>query len=105
MANNLPKSCTNSTQAETKQSDVSAQDSYLVSTGQGHGSLSWDELLTARLVVLLGEPGSGKSSELKNRYRRARSSQQFAFFIELEQLVSRTVADVLSQEDRRHFLR
>jgi hypothetical protein len=60
------------------------------------GDLGWDRILEERLVVVLGEPGSGKSWEFRNRCAALRKSGAFAFSVELERLVSESFADVLS---------
>jgi len=51
--------------------------------------LGWDELLKERLVVVLGEPGSGKSWEFRRRCASLKEAGKPAFLIELERLVSR----------------
>lgn len=60
-------------------------------------TLGWDDLLKERLVIVLGEPGSGKSWEL--RWRSA--SVPHAFLIELERLVAGNL--VLSPADHQRF--
>lgn len=66
-------------------------------------SLSWKELLAERLVVILGEPGSGKTRELQQRVRQLRQEEQFAFFVPLERLRSQTLEAVLGPEEFQRF--
>lgn len=47
--------------------EESALRSYSLNWAWRHGSLAWDELLQHNLVVVLGEPGSGKTYELQNQ--------------------------------------
>ncbi|MDB5310312.1 MAG: hypothetical protein JWO38_4514 [Gemmataceae bacterium] len=50
-------------------------------------TLEWDALLKERLVIVLGEPGSGKSWEFRRRCRVLKDTGKPAFLIELERLV------------------
>lgn len=62
------------------------------------GSLGWEELLKHTLVVILGEPGSGKTFELRNQAVR-RPKSQFSFFIRLDELAGIGDGLPLSRED------
>src|SRR5207253_8497048 len=66
-------------------------------------TLGWDELLKVRLVVVLGEPGSGKSCEFRWRCASLQENGEFAFLIELERLVAGTFDTVLALGDRERF--
>ncbi|HDR9008682.1 hypothetical protein [Burkholderia vietnamiensis] len=60
-----------------------------------------EDLLKHRLVIVLGEPGSGKSEELKaQRQKRAES-----FLLGLERLVNEPVAHILSEDEMERFRR
>jgi len=48
--------------------------------------ISWEELLTRRCVVVLGEPGSGKTEELRAATKRIRNAGRLAFFCRVELL-------------------
>jgi hypothetical protein len=79
-----------------------AQRSYTMGfLGQDDGK-TWDELLQHRLVVILGEPGSGKTSEL-----RAQQARQFSnsFFLELNQLVKEQLSGLLDEAENNRFSR
>lgn len=43
--------------------EESAERSYLLGATRGRENFNWCEVLAHRLVVVLGEPGSGKSWE------------------------------------------
>lgn len=43
------------------------------------GSIAWDELLKHRRVVILAEPGSGKSTEIEAQIERSRAADQYTF--------------------------
>lgn len=77
-----------------------AERSYIASMFKHEVGISWDELLKHRIAVILGEPGSGKSSELKERQRRCRS---ISFFLRLDQLVSEDVENILDEEKTAAF--
>jgi hypothetical protein len=55
--------------------------------------VDWEQLLNERIVVILGEPGSGKSWELRSRWDGLRRRNNFAFLIELERVVSGSVGE------------
>lgn len=65
--------------------------------------LGWDEILKRDRVVILGEPGSGKSWELRERTRRINSEGAFAFFVRLDQLARSDLRDIVGSEEREGF--
>lgn len=68
--------------------EESAFESYARSSGLfGSGALGWDELLRRRLVVVLGEAGSGKTFELRNQ---ATLRGRYAFLLRLDELADAT---------------
>lgn len=72
----------------------------------GHDStLSWDDLLTHRLVVVLGEPGSGKTREFREREKTLRTETREAFFVPLDRLSIKSLKEALGREDYRRFKR
>jgi hypothetical protein len=79
-----------------------AASSYL-SGSFAHSTLGWDELLKERLVVVLGEPGSGKSWEFRRRCASLKEAGKPAFLIELERLVSGVFESGLSPADLARF--
>jgi hypothetical protein len=54
---------------QNAKSEEAAVDSYTISSVWRMGGLGWNELLKENRAVVLGEPGSGKSWEL--RYERS----------------------------------
>jgi hypothetical protein len=82
--------------------DEAAASSYLRSGFSG-SAVGWDELLKKRLVVILGEPGSGKSWEFRHRAATLHKAGKPAFLIELERLVSGDFATGFSHEDGSRF--
>ena len=80
-----------------------ASSSYLGYWVADSGSLGWDDLLKERLVVVLGEPGSGKSWEFRWRCGSLRKDGEFAFLIELERLVFGAFDNVLAPADFEQF--
>lgn len=83
---------------ENVQPEQAALDSYTkVLFGHDPG-LSWNDLLKRRLIVLLGEPGSGKTYEFRHKCEQLRSSGKFAFFIPLDNLIAGNLEAVLGHE-------
>jgi hypothetical protein len=79
--------------------------SYLASSLGTTIGFGWDDLLKERIAVVLGEPGSGKTWELRHRCASMNSQGNCAFFIELERLVPGTVNDALAENDRTALVR
>lgn len=84
-------------------SEAAATLSYLAAIEGGEAGLSWDDLLKHRLVVILGEPGSGKSEEFRHQVDARRRNKQTAFFIELNRLVSEEMPSALGETDFAEF--
>lgn len=65
----------------------------------GRGSyLSWPDLLLKQRVVILGEPGSGKSTEFKEQVTALRKAGKFCLLISLAGLINKSIPDVLNPE-------
>jgi hypothetical protein len=77
-----------------------AERSYLAALQGTQQGISWDELLKNRLVVILGEPGSGKTWELRSQQQKHSSTH---FFLPLERLVKEEVSGILDDDDMRRF--
>lgn len=73
--------------------------SYLTAMERGENGRSWDEVLKHRLVVVLGEPGSGKSEEFRHQVAVQRSNGRFTFLLELNRLVAEDFSKVLGEKD------
>ncbi len=67
--------------------------------------LKWDEVLRFRRVVLLAEGGSGKTREMQELTARLAKAGEFAFFLPLESLASRSVSGTLGPEELTAFNR
>src|SRR6266404_4938043 len=66
-------------------------------------SLGWDNLLENRLTVVLGEAGSGKTWEFRQRADVLSRDGKYALFIPLEALASRPLVDSLDAKKRQQF--
>ncbi len=77
--------------------------SYLDGSLADSLALGWTELLKERLVVVLGEPGSGKSWEFRARCASLQEKGEYAFLIELERLAAGTFEALLAPADRERF--
>ena len=80
--------------------DRLAKHSYLAGLQGIQPGISWDELLQHRLIVILGEPGSGKTLELRAQQRKDSLTH---FFLPLERLVNEEVSGILDDDDMRRF--
>ncbi len=74
--------------------------SYVPGFSEG---LTWDGLLEGKYVVVLGEPGSGKTWELEAQTERLRNQGQYAFFLRIDALVSQFLNAALDANDLRLF--
>jgi predicted DCC family thiol-disulfide oxidoreductase YuxK len=72
-----------------------AQRSYLLGFSEREQGETWSVLMKHRLVVILGEPGSGKTSELRAQQER---QSENSFFLELNRLVTEEVSSILDDE-------
>src|SRR6266550_3003898 len=65
-------------------------------------SIRWPDVLKYPLVVVLGEPGSGKTWEMRNQ-TALRSACPFSFFIPLDELAAAGAELPLSADDHQLF--
>ena len=70
-----------------------------------NAGLGWKDLLNRRLVVVLGEPGSGKTWEFAQRAAQLNAEGQIAFLIRLDQLVDQSLAQALGSNEYKRFQR
>ena len=66
-------------------------------------TLSWEELMQRRLNVVLGEQGSGKTEEFRQRTKELCDQGEAAFFIPLENLVNNNLRSALAETDEQRF--
>jgi len=76
--------------------------SYAYSFREDKG-LSWDQLLSKKCTVILGEPGSGKTIELTEQAEKVRKSGKQAFFVRLDELVTQSINIALDPADTASF--
>lgn len=57
-------------------------------------SLNWNQLLQAHHVLVLGEAGTGKSTEFKAQVSKLRSSGEFAWFVRIDELAQGELSDI-----------
>lgn len=88
---------------DSARSEDLALNSYRADSSNIPVDLGWNELLEEKLVIILGEPGSGKSWEIRHRCAATKAQSEYAFFVELERLVWEPFHDVLSPEDQSLF--
>jgi hypothetical protein len=88
---------------DSTRSEEAANQSYLLGASGSPESLHWPDLLKLRLVVILGEPGSGKSWEFRHVAAALNAQGREAFYIQLENLVTRSFSDSLGPEDEGRF--
>jgi len=76
--------------------EQTALDSYTRALLGNNHSLSWGDVLKKRLVVILGEPGSGKTYEFRQKCEEIKENGKYAFFVRLDALVDSGLRDVLA---------
>lgn len=84
-------------------SEEAALESYTASLMGLRTGLGWDGLLERPLVVVLGEPGSGKTWEFRERAKILRDRGEKSFFIPLDRLITESLNQILSEEEFRIF--
>jgi hypothetical protein len=93
-------------QATGKEAEEAAQSSYLLhfldDPNYRYG-FGWPELLAHPLVVVLGEPGSGKSTEFKTQSENLRNKGAQAFYVKLDQLVNNPFSSALPESEYGGF--
>ena len=89
--------------ADQNNPEALAQDSYLLSVLGDKGSLGWSEILQQHLVVILGEPGSGKSTELFHKMDELCDQSKYAFLLRLDRLVNESFLAVLGENKMTMF--
>ena len=62
------------------------------------GGLSWTDVLTHRVVVVLGRAGSGKTRELRHQRERLAAAGEAAFYVRLEALTKGSLEDALGEK-------
>jgi hypothetical protein len=67
--------------------------------------MSWQQLLEKRLVVVVGEPGSGKTWEFRERANALNDTEAVGFYIELERLVAGQIPEIFDEQSRKRFER
>src|SRR5262245_18835807 len=77
-----------------------AFESYL--TGKD-GHLGWPELLASKVVVLLAEPGAGKTWELEAETERRRQGGTAAFFVRIDRLAAQDLRASVGAHDLAAF--
>ena len=65
---------------------------------------SWTDLLHRKIVVVLGEAGSGKSWEFRRQADKLLHQGQVSFFIRLDALVDQSVERLVNPEELDRFL-
>lgn len=83
--------------------ETTARLNYPASWNQVEAGLSWAEVLSHRLVVVLGEPGSGKTAEFKAQARLRDPSATPRFFVRLDDLIQGSLNGALGPEHAKRF--
>lgn len=69
------------------------------------GGTDWQSLLQSRFVVVLGEPGSGKTWELEAQPEKLRKDGLYAFFMRIDVLATGTFEAAIDAHDSELFLK
>jgi len=63
--------------------------------------LGWEDVLIRNRVVILGEPGSGKTWEFRNRAKLLNDQGDVAFLIRLDRLATEAIDEILEDKQLR----
>ena len=85
--------------SENDNSEEAIQSSYFSMYGGKDTNTYWDDLLKSKIIIVLGEAGSGKTWELREQARKNRDNQPFSFFIRLDKLVNNNLEDIIDNND------
>ena len=88
-----------------EKTEETAFESYTAILSGIKSGFSWDDLLKEGRVVILGEAGSGKSWELRERVKLLSNRGAFAFFIRLDQLVDQELRTLWDADEQNRFKR
>ena len=66
-------------------------------------SFGWSELLKCKRAILLAEAGSGKTKEMEEQEKCLVQEGRFAFFVELVDLATKSIADILCPKGKGRF--
>lgn len=66
---------------------------------------TWDEILQSPYVVVLGEGGMGKTTELKRQAKKRRAAGEVAFFVEIGKLAMRGLDLAMGLDDAPELTR
>jgi hypothetical protein len=91
------------TQREREESAFESYTAELFDLGLADSGLNWDTLLENRLAVILGEAGSGKTREFRQRADLLGATGNYAIFIPLEGIANRPLLDSLNSDKRQQF--
>jgi hypothetical protein len=73
-------------------------ESYSLLDDDREAGLAWDEIIKEKLVVILGEPGSGKSTEFKEQVNKLKINGTYAFYIRLDDLITKSLKENLKTQ-------
>lgn len=75
---------------------------YLMDMGWHKGS-NWDDLLESRRILIISEAGAGKTHECRARKKILWAAGEPAFYVELADLASSNLTDLLVPEEKQRF--
>jgi hypothetical protein len=87
---------------QTTDAEENAVASYRSFLGK-FGALGWAEILKWNRAVVLGEAGSGKTEEFRNRTKLLNETGEVAFLIRLDRLATEPMDAVLNSEQLKSF--
>src|SRR4030042_6005625 len=83
--------------------EAAALESYTRAILWHDSSFGWQELLEHQRVVVLGEPGSGKTWEFRERAKILEADGDVAFFIHLDRLITQPLIEIFNTEEYNKF--
>lgn len=69
-----------------------------------NGSVGWDEILdSSGAIVILGEPGSGRTEEFKHQQRSLLNQKKASFYVPLHELAHREMEAILLDQNLANY--
>lgn len=66
------------------------------SNANNASEIYWSDILKYRLVVILGEPGIGKTSEFESQHQQLNDAGELALYVRLEDLIKRKFSETVT---------
>lgn len=90
---------------DARHPEESAEESYLFGRSSIEDGVGWSKVLNHRLALILGEPGSGKTTEFRHQAEGLWGESGNGFFVRLDRLVLEPWPEVLGEVGYASFIK